>query len=129
MLVGLLSDSESLMANFFWHQDNSRKIHWLAWRKLCVSKGEGGLGFRIQEFNQALLCKQAWRRVTNQHSLLSRMLRARYFAQGSFFEAGGGVRPPYGWRPLLCAALARDGTAVVHWKWEQRLYRSRSMDP
>ncbi|KAL0440276.1 UNVERIFIED_CONTAM: putative mitochondrial protein [Sesamum latifolium] len=79
------------MANFFWHQDNSKKIHWLAWRKLCISKGEGVLGFRsLQEFNQALLCKQTWRIVTNPYSLLSRMLSARYSAQGSFFEAGGG---------------------------------------
>ncbi|KAL0421312.1 UNVERIFIED_CONTAM: hypothetical protein Slati_3154100 [Sesamum latifolium] len=33
------------------------------------------------------------------------MLKARYFLQGSFFEAAGGVRPSYVWRLLLCAHL------------------------
>lgn len=68
-------------------------------------KQEGGRSWlrSLQEFNQALLCKQAWYLVTNSHSLLSEMLRARYFRQGTFFEAAGGVRPSYVWRSLLCA--------------------------
>ncbi|KAL2226242.1 UNVERIFIED_CONTAM: hypothetical protein Sindi_1982900 [Sesamum indicum] len=47
LLDGLLSDMESRMANFFWNQESSRKFHWLAWRKLCLSKKEGGLGFAV----------------------------------------------------------------------------------
>ncbi|KAL0355313.1 UNVERIFIED_CONTAM: hypothetical protein Sradi_3978200 [Sesamum radiatum] len=39
MPEGLLSDIESSMANCFSHQVNSKKIHWLAWRK-CWRRGE-----------------------------------------------------------------------------------------
>jgi hypothetical protein len=48
------------ISSFWWgDDDNSNKMHWLAWWKLCYPKREGGLGFRyFHSFNLAMLAKQ-----------------------------------------------------------------------
>lgn len=63
-------------------------IHWLRRERLCKSKNEGGLGIRdLMMFNKALLAKQEWRLTQDDHSLLGRVLKARYYPRGSFFSA------------------------------------------
>ncbi|KAL0404334.1 UNVERIFIED_CONTAM: hypothetical protein Sradi_2074200 [Sesamum radiatum] len=52
----LLQEFQALAANFFWHNGEKRKIHWLSWDRLCSSKLDGGLGFQnLEAFNLALL--------------------------------------------------------------------------
>ena len=92
----------SLIAQFWWGQKNGeRKIHWVAWKKLCRSKGEGGLGFRdMKMFNWALLGKQAWRLVTHYGSLIEQILKAKYYPYSSFMTAELGSNPSYTWRGI-----------------------------
>ncbi|XP_013660781.1 uncharacterized protein LOC106365824 [Brassica napus] len=79
-----------------------RKIHWVAWDKLCLPKYLGGIGFTDLEcFNQALLPKQAWKLLTSPLSLLSLFLKSRYFPLVDFFSASLGERPSYVWKSLL----------------------------
>lgn len=93
----------SAMIEFWWSSGNNRKkIPWVAWQKLCKDKELGGLGFKdIEKFNQSLLAKQAWRIWSSPDTLLSRLLRHRYFNRSSFLDCCVGARPSYAWRSML----------------------------
>lgn len=62
----------SAIVEFWWSSgDKKRKISWVAREKLCKPKEVGGLGFHdTGRFNQALLCKQAWRTWSRPDSLV-----------------------------------------------------------
>ena len=41
----------SAMANFWWNSsEDKRKVHWIGWDRMCLSKQEGGLGFETLSF-------------------------------------------------------------------------------
>lgn len=93
----------SMLAAFWWGAEpHQRKIHWVAWERLCLPKDQGGLGFRdLEAFNQAMLAKQAWKVLSQPDSMLARFLKSRYFPDGEFLSAPLGLRPSYAWRSLL----------------------------
>ncbi|KAL0357982.1 UNVERIFIED_CONTAM: putative mitochondrial protein [Sesamum calycinum] len=74
----------------------------------------GGLGFRsLKNFNLALLVKQGWRLLTQPNTMLSRVLKAKYFPHCSFWEASKGSRPSLTWRSLLATKeILREGCGV-----------------
>lgn len=90
-------------AIFWWGQEEGkRKMHWKKWDDLCKPKCLGGLGFRnLISFNKALLAKQVWRIVVNPHSLVARVLKARYFKHQDIMEAQLDANPSYIWRSIL----------------------------
>lgn len=85
ILESMCVDIERLCAGFWWGDKvDGRKLHWARWALLCKPKDHGGMGFRdIRTFNRALLAKQVWRLMTNPHSLVARVFKARYFRNGS----------------------------------------------
>lgn len=92
-----------MLAAFWWGAEpHQRKIHWVAWERLCLPKDQGGLGFRdLEAFNQAMLAKQAWKVLSQPDSMLVRFLKSRYILDGEFLSAPLGLRPSYAWRSLL----------------------------
>ncbi|CAL8173222.1 unnamed protein product [Prunus armeniaca] len=50
-------------------------ISWAKWEHLCFTKDEGGMGFRdLELFNKALVAKQCWRLITNEQSMIHKLL-------------------------------------------------------
>ncbi|KAK6162202.1 hypothetical protein DH2020_002043 [Rehmannia glutinosa] len=122
----ILHKIQLMAAQYFWGgSSNERKLHWLSWNKIARSKENGGLGFRhLRAFNLALLAKQAWRLLTQPSTLLSRILQAKYYPNGNFFDAGLGSRPSWSWRSILesrssillvARRLIRSGTKTRIW--------------
>ena len=75
----LCKDIESLIRKFWWgYKGEGRKTHWMAWKKLCKPKCQGGLGFKdIENFNLAILGKQVWRLLHNKDSLFYKHYKTR----------------------------------------------------
>ncbi|XP_050238117.1 uncharacterized mitochondrial protein AtMg00310-like [Mercurialis annua] len=99
----LCKEINKIISNFWWGQKNGeRRMHWVAWSRLCKSKESGGLGFRdLETFNLALLAKQGWRFLTQPESLLSRVFKSKYFPFGSFLEANTHSNGSWAWKSLL----------------------------
>ncbi|XP_019166703.1 PREDICTED: uncharacterized protein LOC109162456 [Ipomoea nil] len=94
--VSVCTAIERLMNRYWWGSGTDRKIHWIAWDKLCLPKKYGGLGLKdLKAFNVALLGKQAWRLLTNTESLVSKVYKARYYPRHSFMEAELGNNPSH----------------------------------
>jgi len=54
--TGIISSIESILNCFFRGSEDHRKISWVDWNSVYLSKEVGGLGVRsIREFNYALL--------------------------------------------------------------------------
>ncbi|XP_050233376.1 uncharacterized protein LOC126681866 [Mercurialis annua] len=97
----LCSRINSLMAQFWWVALRTRRTSWVACKKICRSKWEGGLGFKdFSAFNQALLGKQTWRVFQNQDSLLFKVLKGKYFHDSPIWKAPLKSNSSWGWRSL-----------------------------
>ncbi|KAK9749366.1 hypothetical protein RND81_02G121000 [Saponaria officinalis] len=59
-------------------------------------------------FNNALLSKQCWRILTTDDSLVSRVLKGKYFPRSNFWEAATKGRCNYTWRSLMSAKVLLD---------------------
>lgn len=94
--IGPCQDIDRIMARYWWHNDRTCEVsiglrgkNWLNISILVV------LVFLLQ-FNGALLGKIGWRLSTQPKSLLSRLLKAKYFPTASFQNASLGARPSWG---------------------------------
>ncbi|KAH0976609.1 hypothetical protein GBA52_026328 [Prunus armeniaca] len=92
-----------MISKFWWKNSKYCKgISWAKWEHLCFTKDEGGMGFRdLELFNKALVAKQCWRLITNEQSMIHKVLKARYFPNCNFLAAGKGRASSYVWRSLI----------------------------
>jgi len=124
---------QSSICNYWWGHDNGkRKVHWLSTTKLRKTKFQGGLGFRdLEAFNLAVLAKQVWRLLHANQSLVSRLLKAKYYPNCGILDAKLGPKPSFTWRSLYQAWwgvekgsrwIVGDGWSLNTWesKWVPR---------
>lgn len=72
------------------------------WECLTKPKCCGGLGFRdYRLFNQALLARQAWRLLEFPNSLCARVLKAKYFPNGSLIDTTFSSNVSPTWRAII----------------------------
>ncbi|XP_024014707.1 uncharacterized protein LOC112088547 [Eutrema salsugineum] len=123
---GLCTDINRILARFWWGKGHERRgMHWYSWDRMGLPKKEGGLGFRdIEQFNLALLGKQAWRILQNPNCLMARIMKSRYFKDTNILIAEECRRSSYIWKSILQGRdllrkgmrfIIGDGTAVSFW--------------
>ncbi|CAN1128084.1 Uncharacterized mitochondrial protein AtMg00310 [Linum perenne] len=91
------------MDEFWWGEvADQRHIRWQSWSKLCLSKEEGGMGFKdFKAFNQALLAKQSCRILMEPDLLLSHLLKGKYFTSQCFQNASKRSNPSWRRQSIL----------------------------
>lgn len=102
---GLIHDFETIVRKFWWgYKGIQRRIHWVSWEKLCLPKGEGGIGFReLKKFNDSLLAKQIWRLKNNDESLFHWVFKAKFFPNCSILDCEAYNKGSYAWKSFLQA--------------------------
>ncbi|GKV35665.1 hypothetical protein SLEP1_g43906 [Rubroshorea leprosula] len=73
---------EKIRRDFLWGGcEDTRKVHWVNWEKVCKGKHEGGLGVKsIRAFNLALLGKWWGKLAKGEAGLWSRLIKEKYGA-------------------------------------------------
>ncbi|KAA3465380.1 reverse transcriptase [Gossypium australe] len=77
-------------------------MNWkVKWLNFGGKKENGRLGFHsLTKFNVTLLVKQGWRIINYPNSLLSRVLKAKYFPNTDFLNTELGNLPFYTWKSV-----------------------------
>lgn len=70
--------------------------------KICIHKEVGGRGFRnLHLFNVALLSKIGWRLMNDPTTLVSWVLKAKYYSNNHFLDARLGNYPSFTWTGII----------------------------
>jgi hypothetical protein len=91
------------ISSFWWGDDeNSNKMHWMAWWKMCYPKREGRMGFKdLHSFSLAMLAKQVWRLATDNNSLCASVLRSKYYPHRDILKAGPKNGSSFTWQSIF----------------------------
>lgn len=103
LLKGSCDDIARIFTHFWRGSTNDKKkVHWMSWERLCLSKELGGLNCQdLEDFNNARIAKQAWRFLHNPSLLASKVLKAIYLPDSTLIEADVQSRSSYFWKSLI----------------------------
>ncbi|KAF6137594.1 hypothetical protein GIB67_007452 [Kingdonia uniflora] len=138
----VIKEGEKILRNFIWSRNqNIRKFHTIAWKKVCRPVAESDLGIRrLGEINEAFLMKQSWVLLEGQFEL-SKFMHAKFFTK--FGEIVGYVHGSSMWKGIAlalsrvankCSLLVGDGRDIDIWRdcwgsWPSIKVVNESMDP
>jgi len=92
------------MFNSFWRghsSTNSQGLQWMSWEWLSTPKAFGYMGFKcFKAYNMAMVGKKAWKLVSTLDSLITWLLKAKYFSKGDYYVVVIGHNPNYVWRSI-----------------------------
>ncbi|XP_026443765.1 uncharacterized protein LOC113343881 [Papaver somniferum] len=75
----IIKKLNSIQRTFWWGHKSNKGLYLLAWDSLNASKQEGGLAFRnLDQFNNALIAKLAWRLCIESDKLWVQVLKPKY---------------------------------------------------
>ncbi|KAL4599564.1 hypothetical protein ACB092_11G135600 [Castanea dentata] len=79
----VLEGIDRVNRNFLWGStENSKKMHWVGWKKVTRPKEDGGLGLQTTKGrNTALLAKLNWRFHTESNGPWAKVLKLKYCNQ------------------------------------------------
>lgn len=100
-----------MFARFQWGQQNSeRKLHSASWQCMCLSKFQGGMGFKhLELYNLALLAKQWWRLLHDTQSLMYKVFKSKCFPYVGFLQSSLSRKPSYVWRSIAAKNVLLSG--------------------
>lgn len=96
----------AIIRTFWWivtkeNQDN-KPLHLRAWKDVCKPKSMGGLGIRdLEAMNEVLVIGSIWRILTNQVSTISKVYKAKYFPNTSYWRVQDGGSKSWAWNSML----------------------------
>lgn len=101
--LSLCKQIQTILMRFWWDATpDVRKMAWVSWQKMTLPRNADGLGFReIEQFNDALLAKLAWRVLKFLQSLLAQTLKGKYCHSAPFLQAHAPQNASHGWRGIL----------------------------
>lgn len=104
-LDSVLTKFQKVILDFWWRaQAGEKRAHWIRKDTFFKNKLAGGLGLRnMQAFNMALLANQGWRILQNPDSLISRVLKKKYFLHCELLSAPEKSNTSFVWRSIYSA--------------------------
>ncbi|GKV36107.1 hypothetical protein SLEP1_g44275 [Rubroshorea leprosula] len=81
---GILYSLDKIRRNFLWGgEGEGKKINWVSWERVCISKEEGGLGVKdLKKFNVALMGKWLSRLANMEEGLWKSVIVGKYGVEG-----------------------------------------------
>ncbi|GAU48120.1 hypothetical protein TSUD_141420 [Trifolium subterraneum] len=107
--TGIISLIESIFKAFLWGgSEDSRKINWIKWDKVCLDKERGVLGVRrVKEFNLSLLGKWCWRLLKEPEGLWCKVLNVKYGIMDVQVNSGGSNASSW-WKDIISIRCGND---------------------
>lgn len=104
-LVGVCDKIDKIQREFLWGSENgSRELSLVNWDTLCTPKSMGGLGIQsTKDMNMTLFSKLGWKLCSNESSLWSEVIKAKYLTKEFFLQVQPKANASYTWKSILWA--------------------------